>query len=290
MKVLSWLRIASVVSVVMLSLPLAAQIDTLRAVSCDACSEQQRIQEVTAVAASPGGSQVYVIDAAAASLRLYDVWIDKEPGLFHVTVREAPVPATAAAAFAEVLQRIPMIKGGSMTMHLVPSGCVSEGTSFAANHVSDETCRSHTYGTVRNSFQNSAQGWVRGPLQQALTLALTRTPQGPRVVRVVVRTPDGSTIDIDATIGIDIQGNLILTEVRTVRAHANGIDLPLRASDLRGRTFTSTGAAMFADFRRMFSNWSVDSGSKCSTRQRIVCPPDPGAPCISYITCEPPPP
>jgi len=286
MKVLSWLRIASVVSAVMLSLPLAAQSDTLRAVSCDACSEQQRIQEITAVAASPGESQVYVIDAAAASIRLYDVTIDKEPGLFHVTVSEAPVPAAATAAFAEVLQRIPMTK--EVNMHLVPSGCVSEGTSFAANHVSDQTCRSHTFETVRNAFRNSVQGWIRGPLERAISEALTRTPQGPRVIRVVVRTPDGSTIEIEATLQVDIQGNLILTDLRTVRAHANGIDLPLQASDLRGQTFTSTGAAMFADFRRMFGNWSMDSSSRCSTRQRIVCPPEPGAPCISYITCEPP--
>lgn len=286
MKVLSWLRIASVVSALMLSLPLAAQSDTLRAVSCDACSEQQRIQKITAVAASPGESQVYVIDAPAASLRLYNVSINNEPGSFHATVSETPVPAAAAAAFAEVLQRIPMTK--EVNMHLVPSGCVSEGTSFAANHVSDQTCRSHTYGTVRDAFQNSVQGWVMGPLQQEFTLALTWTPQDPRVIRIVVRTQEGSTIVIDATVGIEITGNLLLTDLRTVRAHANGIDLPLQASDLRGQTFTSTGAAMFADFRRMFGNWSVDSGSTCSTQQRIVCPPEPGAPCTVYVTCEPP--
>lgn len=84
---------------------------------------------------------------------------------------------------------------------------------------------------------------------------------------------------------MEIGGDVIVTDVKTVRATANNIDLPLQASDLRGQSYTAFNASVYSDFRRLFSNWSVDSGRQCSTRQRIVCPVDPSKPCTSYVTC-----
>jgi hypothetical protein len=89
---------------------LLASVPGMRAVSCDACSEQERVNAVSAVARSPGESQVYVIDVAAATIRLYNVWIDSEPGLYHVTVDEIEVPASARESFAEVLRRLPPLR------------------------------------------------------------------------------------------------------------------------------------------------------------------------------------
>lgn len=140
---------------------------------------------------------------------------------------------------------------------------------------------------VRNSYLNALQGWVSGPVQQQTAIAYARTPEGPRRIKIVVRTPDNSRIGLEATLEIDIEGNLLVSNVTTVRATANSIDLPLQASDMRGQSYSVFASSVFNDFRRMFSNWSVDNSSRCSSQQRIVCPPEPGAPCISHIYCAP---
>ena len=257
---------------------------TPRAVSCDGCDEQQRLSAITSVATIPGASQVYVLDVQRRELKLVDVWVDVEPGLFNVTTDEVPVPAEASRLFAELLDLEPMSK--TFEPIEVPAGCVSEGSSFAANHASDQACRSFTYNQVRGSYQNSLQAWARGPLAISLVTGFTRNHDGaPRVVWILVRAPDGSTVELEATIRMDIDGDVIVTDLKTVRATANNIDLPLQASDLRGQSYTAFNASVYSDFRRLFSNWSVDSRRQCSTRQRIVCPVDPSEPCTSYITC-----
>lgn len=253
-------------------------------VACDACNEQQRIQAAAAVAKSPGESQIYVVDPFSGAIHLFNVWIDREPGLYHVTVDEAEVSVAARETFADLLRRVPFNK--TFELQIVPSVCTSEGTSYAANHVSDMSCQSYTYEVIRNSYRNSAQGWIQGPLADAIAQALFAAPQAPRVVRITVRAPDGSTIEIVGTLQVDIDGDLIITDLKTVRATANYVDLPLRREDLRGRSYSAFNASTLADFRRIFSNWSVDLRTACSSQQRIVCPDDPAQSCVSEITCS----
>lgn len=267
--------------------PALSQVDLARTMSCDGCTEQERAEIVTSLAKVPGESQVLIVDAIGRRLHLYNVWVDKEPGLFHVTMEERAAPAEAVAAFEQLLALFPARKELDLAAG-VPSFCLGEGSSVGANYLSDGTCRGWVNVLVRNSYSNTFRATVVGPWAVQVLTAFTRTVQGPRRITIQVRAPDGSVIEIDATVKVTIDFETIVTDLVVKSVVANGIELPLTAEALRGQTFSTSHSGIYNDFRRLFGNWSIDLRQVCGTRQRIVCPSDPSPtnPCVSHITCE----
>ncbi|GIX38121.1 MAG: hypothetical protein KatS3mg127_1360 [Silanimonas sp.] len=264
-----------------------SQVDLARAMSCDGCTEQERAEIVTSLARVPGESQVLIVDAYSRRLHLYEVWVDKEPGLFQVTMEERAAPAEAVAAFEQLLALFPARKELDLAAG-VPSFCQGEGSSVGANYLSDGTCRGWINALVRNSYSNTLRATVVGPWTVQVLTAFTRTVQGPRQIRVHVRAPDGSLIEIEAKVMVTIDFETIVTDLVVKSVIANGIELPLNAEALRGQTFSTSHRGIYNDFRRLFGNWSIDLRQVCGSQQRIVCPPDPSPtnPCVSQITCK----
>ena len=132
MNVKKYLAGSLLASVSLTTTTVFAQVDLARTQSCDNCTEQQRAEIVTSLAKVPGESQVLVVDAVNRRLHWYDVWVDQEPGLFHVTMDERTAPSEATQMLNQVLDAFPLQKEFEPVG--VPSMCVSEGSSFAANY------------------------------------------------------------------------------------------------------------------------------------------------------------
>ncbi|MFN3298344.1 hypothetical protein [Caldimonas sp.] len=265
--------------------PVLSQVEPERTMSCDGCTEQERAEIVTSLAKVPGESRVLIVDAHSRKLHLYEVWVDKEPGLFHVTMEERAAPAEAVAAFDRVLTLFPARKELDLATG-VPSFCQVESSSVGANYLSDLACRGWVNALVRNSYSNTLRALVVGPWAVQVLTAFTKTVQGPRQIRIMVRAPDGSLIELQATVMLDIDFDPIVTDLVVKSVMANGIELPLNAEALRGQTISTSNSAISNDFRRLFGNWSIDLRPRCGSQQRIICPSDPSQPCVSEITCR----
>jgi hypothetical protein len=258
----------------------------LDSISCDGCTENQKKALAMSRVDAPGEALVFIVDAAQGGVLKFRVINESEPGHSLVGAWLEPQTAEEREAVAKVMAMFAGLGDDFDTIDPPSEACTPNGSSFASNYVSNNVCRTWANELVRNS----APRWPSSGtslLDRLIACGFTRTDQGNRKMRVTLRAPDGSFVEIEYTLLIDALGTIRATDTVAIRAVANNIELPFSRQQLLdlGRVSPLIGSAA-EDFHRMALNWGLSLHRRCDTTSWVECGPNPNVECTIVVTCK----
>lgn len=267
------------------------------AVECASCTQDQRINAAIAVTPAPGSADVYVMEPGATNPSRFLVSIDVEPGLYVASATPEPMESEVVASLNTIAIALAQEKTFRVDAGVSPAGCSAGGSSFAANMVSNSACSgavesmlADRFSASRAAINESYARFFRDLLTQA---ERERSPGAApeERIRVDIKGPDGSMVTVELVISPDetntnpnFQGTLLI-RMTILAASANGLRLPVSASDLHGRTYEGLSGPQTNDINALIERWRFRSRRECASQHRIQCFST--GECLSLVTCAP---
>jgi hypothetical protein len=245
--------------------------------SCESCglAEASAIAENKAPPLIGFGhslSSVYVVSIGTRTLYKFQVQTDREPGLYSRDVWQDSVETSVRNGQAALWEAIPVEK-----IIDIPAGTSGSAADYIRNPVDRSNVYHYLRGGASGFFATVRSLTFMGTVYSSQALATLGADRGP--VTLNLRFPDGSSIVVTTTVGVDGQtAALSIVSVDIVPDSArssDGFPLPTQASGFEGYDATDLSGPTVDLLRALVERFGLHLIQRCgSSTTRFRCDKD----------------